>query len=41
MTIDGVLQRRKLSPKHSRISSDPLTKPKRELRKIARIAKAR
>ncbi|MBR0823329.1 hypothetical protein [Bradyrhizobium liaoningense] len=32
---------RRIAAKHPRISADPLTKPKRELRKIAGIAKAR
>jgi hypothetical protein len=32
---------RRIAAKHPRISADPLTKPKRELREIAAIAKAR
>jgi hypothetical protein len=32
---------RRIAAKHPRISPDPLTKLKRELRKIAAIAKAR
>jgi len=38
MTMDCT---RRIAAKHHRISADPLTKPKRELRKIAPIAKAR
>jgi hypothetical protein len=41
MTMGGASRRRAFPAKHPRISADLLTKPKRELRKIAAIAKAR
>jgi hypothetical protein len=40
MTMGRVVLRRKFPAKHPRISADPLTKPKREFCKIARIANA-